>query len=60
MANTEVDNDTLTDWVRFRCPEDLKKAIAHLAVDDGVTEGAICIRLLSDAVNREEKRRKHA
>lgn len=58
MANAEVENETPTDWVRFRCPEDLKKAIAHMAVDDGVPEGTICIRLLTEAVEREEKRRK--
>jgi hypothetical protein len=50
MPKRKTDNET---FVRFRCPDDLKKALAHIAVDEGTTEGAVCIRLLTAAVERE-------
>jgi len=53
----ETENTAYTEWLRFRCPVELKKAIGHLAVDEG-SEQAVCNRLLAEAVEREEKRKK--
>ena len=61
MANTtKIEPATLTEMLRFRCPPELKKAIGYFAVDDGTTEQAILLRLLTDAVEKEERRRKRA
>ena len=59
MANTtETDQSTPTEMVRFRCSPELKKTIGHWAVDDDSSEQAILLRLLTEAIEREEKRRK--
>ena len=59
MANTsEIDTPANTEMLRFRCPPELKKAIGHWAVDDDTTEQAILLRLLTEAVAREEKKRR--
>ncbi len=59
MANTsEIDQASATEMVRFKCPPDLKKTIGHWAVDDDTSEQAILLRLLTDAVEREEGRRR--
>lgn len=60
MANTsEIETgNPLTEMLRFRCPPEMKKTIGYWAVDDNSSEQAILLRLLSDAIDREEKRRK--
>lgn len=57
MANTQAEEE-LTDKLAFRCTPEIGKAIRHFAVDDGVSLQDVCNRLLSEAVEREEKRRK--
>lgn len=53
-------SNTKTEWVRFRCPEELKKELAHMVVDEGVDEGDVIIRLLNDAIEREAKLKRKA
>lgn len=44
--------------LRFRCTSKLTKSVRYLAADDGTTEQAVLLRLLGDAVEREERKRK--
>jgi len=58
MNNVEANASALTDKLAFRCTGEMAKTIRHFAVDDGVSLQDICNRLLGEAVEIEEARRK--
>jgi predicted transcriptional regulator len=55
--DTKPEAVKLPAMLRFRCSSELKRAVRYLAADEEASEQAVLLRLLTEAVEREQQKR---